>query len=344
MAPSLIEQPQLHNGFHERSIHNMSKPAVARFVANGWDDLPPSRWSSKIHPLEPEVTREVDEYFLQHWPFKTDKDRKKFVAAGFSRVTCLYFPAAKDDRIAFASKLLTILFLIDDLLEDMSFEDGSAYNNKLMPIARGDVLPDRTVPVEWMMYDLWEEMRAKDKILADQILEPTFTFMRAQTDKSRLTISELGHYLTYREKDVGKALLCALMRFAMELHLNAEEIASAVPIEQNCAKHLSVVNDILSWDKEYIQFHTGHPEGSAICSAIQVLATETCLPYSACKRVLWVLCREWEKQHEKLVAQRLGDATSPASESLRTYIKGLEYQMSGNEYWSLTTLRYNSPN
>lgn len=87
----------------------------------------------------------------------------------------------------------------------MSFEDGSAYNENLIPIARGDVLPDRTKPEEWIMYDLWEGMRAHDKELADGILEPTFTFMRAQTDKARLTITEMGHYLVYREKDVGKA-------------------------------------------------------------------------------------------------------------------------------------------
>lgn len=48
-------------------------------------------------------------------------------------------------------------------------------------------------------------MRAHDKELADEVLEPTFTFMRAQTDRVRLQITELGRYLEYREKDVGKA-------------------------------------------------------------------------------------------------------------------------------------------
>lgn len=48
-------------------------------------------------------------------------------------------------------------------------------------------------------------MRAHDKYLADEVLEPVFTFMRAQTDKARLKINELGQYLEYREKDVGKA-------------------------------------------------------------------------------------------------------------------------------------------
>jgi aristolochene synthase len=114
----------------------------------------------------------------------------------------------------------------------MSLEEGEAYNARLMPLMRGDQLPSRKellsgcphmpaqitailkltsmseigdVPVDFIMYDLWEEMRAASPVLADGILEPTFTFMRAQTDKARLLIKELGHYLVYRERDVGKA-------------------------------------------------------------------------------------------------------------------------------------------
>lgn len=87
----------------------------------------------------------------------------------------------------------------------MSFEEGEAYNASLMPLCRGDVQPDRTVPVQWMMYDLWEEMRECDKVLADQTLEPVFVFMRAQTSKERLSVKGLGPYLHYRQGDVGQA-------------------------------------------------------------------------------------------------------------------------------------------
>lgn len=48
-------------------------------------------------------------------------------------------------------------------------------------------------------------MRKENLELADSILEPVFVFMRAQTDKSRMTIDELGNYLQYRERDVGSA-------------------------------------------------------------------------------------------------------------------------------------------
>lgn len=81
----------------------------------------------------------------------------------------------------------------------MSLADGERYNAHLMPLMRGDVLPDRSVPVEYIMYNLWESMRAHDSEMADEILEPVFEFMRAQTDKA-----STKEYLEYRERDVGK--------------------------------------------------------------------------------------------------------------------------------------------
>ncbi len=47
-------------------------------------------------------------------------------------------------------------------------------------------------------------MRGHDEALANAVLEPTFTFMRAQTDKARLNMSGFGPYFEYREKDVGQ--------------------------------------------------------------------------------------------------------------------------------------------
>lgn len=87
----------------------------------------------------------------------------------------------------------------------MSLEEGEAYNKRLMDIARGDVLPDRTIAAEYIFYDLWESMRAHDLKMANEVLEPVFVFMRAQTDPTRLKPMNLDEYLQYRERDVGKA-------------------------------------------------------------------------------------------------------------------------------------------
>jgi hypothetical protein len=48
---------------------------------------------------------------------------------------------------------------------------GSAYNKRLMSTFRTDVHPDRRIPVEFIAYDLVEEMRACDHDLANGILD-----------------------------------------------------------------------------------------------------------------------------------------------------------------------------
>ncbi|KAF0316844.1 aristolochene synthase [Colletotrichum asianum] len=95
--------------------------------------IPLSAWAPICHPLVDPVTVEVDAWFLDSWPFPDDKARQKFLAAELSR----------NDRIAFACCLLAILFLIDDVLEYMYLEEGESYNEKLMPLARGNAQPDR---------------------------------------------------------------------------------------------------------------------------------------------------------------------------------------------------------
>jgi aristolochene synthase len=87
----------------------------------------------------------------------------------------------------------------------MSLEEGEAYNARLMPLMRGERLPDRSIPVEYITYDLWESMRAHDREMAEDIVEPVIVFMKAQTDSTRMKPLGLGEYLEYRERDVGKA-------------------------------------------------------------------------------------------------------------------------------------------
>jgi len=138
------------------------------------------------------------------------------------------------------------------------------------------------------------------------------------------------------------SLLSALMRFSMDLHLTPAELATVVPLERNCAKHISIVNDIYSWEKELLASQTGHSEGSALCSAVQVVSQGGKISVEASKRVLWTFAREWEFQHELLAAERFNHLDG-CSQGIKDYIKGLEYQMSGNELWSKTTLRYKTP-
>ena len=103
------------------SIHNAKTSSSTKaFLRN---EVPQTIFQAQIHKREQEVTTEVNDYFLKHWPFENERARKKFVAVGFSRVTCYYLPLALDDRIALACRLITLLFLIDGMLSPVLSHD-----------------------------------------------------------------------------------------------------------------------------------------------------------------------------------------------------------------------------
>ena len=131
------------------------------------------------------------------------------------------------------------------------------------------------------------------------------------------------------------SLLSALMRFVMRLTLTPTESDSLRSIDLNCARHISVVNDIFSWEKELCKAHESGKEGSLLCSSVQVVSSECSVGIDASKRILWAMCREWELTHLQLVNQR-----KDSGEHVIRYCEGLTYQMSGNELWSRNTPRY----
>lgn len=108
-----LETPKAKPVGNESLFEPQDSTTVALPGKPGEWTIPLSKWSPRCHPNEEAVTHEVDEYFLMDWKFPNERGQKTFVNAGFSRVTCLYFPLAKDDRIHFACRLLTSLFLID---------------------------------------------------------------------------------------------------------------------------------------------------------------------------------------------------------------------------------------
>ncbi|KAI0182247.1 Aristolochene synthase from penicillium Roqueforti [Xylaria flabelliformis] len=304
-----------------------------------WGLTPPSKLKSLAHPSTKNISLEVNGFFLKHWPFPSELARKKFLRSDFSLATSYNCPHAKEDRLIHACKLITTVFLIDDILETMSLADGTAYNAKLVPVCRGEVLPNRNDAVEWILYDLFEEMRAKDKVLADECLEPTFEFLRSQTEDTRKHVSQLAPYLDYRYRDIGQTIISGLIKYCMELHLTAEEHELMIPLEKNSGKHLTIVNDIFSWEKEVKASKELHSEGAILCSSLKIVMDETGINVHGAKRLLWLLAREVELKQEDLQNEFL--ATYPScSGDPRRYMRELEYLMAGNEQWSKETVRY----
>ena len=64
----------------------------------------------------------------------------------------------------------------------------------------------------------------------------------------------------------------------MQLQPSPAELESVRPVERNCSKNISVVNDIYSFDKEVPAAKNAHKEGGALCSSVQIMATKATSP------------------------------------------------------------------
>lgn len=167
-------------------------------------ELRPTRVTAELHPRTQEIVDECHDFFLKNWPFKTETHKKRFCDEGYAWFNCILCPMGLDDRMVGVCKFLTTGFLIDDMLDRMSVEEGKAHNAIVIECCRGERLPDREKPAQWIMYDLFQEFRRIDKELSDMLLKYTIDFFTAQTDADRSNIKNLQGYFEYRHADLGK--------------------------------------------------------------------------------------------------------------------------------------------
>lgn len=73
----------------------------------------------QCHPRADAVCAELDSFFIQHWPFKSQEERNRFLNSQTNRFACWALPLADDDRLLDTVKVNTLLFLLDDVAEDM---------------------------------------------------------------------------------------------------------------------------------------------------------------------------------------------------------------------------------
>ena len=133
----------------------------------------------------------------------------------------------------------------------------------------------------------------------------------------------------------------------MDLHVSEANLESLKDIEESYSRLGICVNDIHSFEKEVRAYAKHKSEGAKVLNMVQMQALETGVSYACAKRILWVLCREWELQHIELIQQREmqlnlegQEGKGEKNEDLRLYLKALEYTISGNEKWSEYTKRY----
>ncbi|KAL8864572.1 MAG: hypothetical protein Q9198_009780, partial [Flavoplaca austrocitrina] len=231
-----------------------------------------TRFATRCHPDANAICEELDAFFAQHWPWSDQKAREDFLKADLNRWTCWVYPLARSDRIFDIAKLITALFLLDDVAEETSFEDGKALYKRIISIAQGKVQPDRNKPIEWITYDVWAGMRSVDEALTESLFQNVLLCVRAQVDEARNRCTGMRALLDQRYKESGAGLVAAAMAYAMDLHLTPAELASISHIEDSYSKLAIIVNDIESYEKEIRSFERNQAEGGKTLNMVQMQA------------------------------------------------------------------------
>lgn len=85
----------------------------------------------------------------------------------------------------------------------MSLKEGATLIERIIGIVKGTITPNKEVPAEYMMKEVWDNLASIDTVLTDQMKEPAIVFWRSQVAAERLAPKTLRTYLRYREDDIA---------------------------------------------------------------------------------------------------------------------------------------------
>jgi aristolochene synthase len=88
-------------------------------------EIPACQLEFKTHPLGwQKIQTQIEPYFGNNWNFASEKEKKGFLAIGFSRAFSRFFPLTLDDRIESTCKVFYLTLLIDGWFLERKFETG----------------------------------------------------------------------------------------------------------------------------------------------------------------------------------------------------------------------------
>ena len=90
-----------------------------------------------------------------------------------------------------------------DAAENMTLQDGKAFYQRLILLAKGKALPNREDPYEWITYDTFATMRAVNEAQTEAVLQDAILCVTAQVDDARNHCVGMGALLKQRYKEGG---------------------------------------------------------------------------------------------------------------------------------------------
>jgi len=183
------------------------------------------------------------------------------------------------------------------------------------------------------------------------ILTTYLAMLACHCDPSRGSAVTLRDYLIFREVDVGMPICRELLYWTDDLTLTATETELLAPLERIANYHVSIMNDVFSFEREWDAAQT-LGQGAVLVNGVRILADEMGVSVGAAKRLCFALARAWEVEFLEMAEGVLNslnngsgsdgvkDEEEATTTRLARAIKGIERRMTGAEGFSWRTSRY----
>ena len=90
-----------------------------------------------------------------------------------------------------------------DAVEKKNLIEGKTFYTRLIAIARGKILPNRSDAIEWITYDLFTSMRARDEEITEEVLQGAIMCLSGQVDEARMKCADMSALIRHRVKEGG---------------------------------------------------------------------------------------------------------------------------------------------
>ncbi|OJJ42824.1 hypothetical protein ASPZODRAFT_155078 [Penicilliopsis zonata CBS 506.65] len=201
-------------------------------------------------------------------------------------------------------------------------------------LAQSMLLMESPSPLDLYARNVLQE----DSVIGKEHLESTLAWLQ-HTQRHRknpvTSFDSLRSYLNFRSEDIGMEFVLSMISFACGVHLSFIERAQLGKVIVLCSDHLSLVNDVYSFDKEYRAFREA---GFDLINAVQIIRSLLSVDIPRAKQVAVNTIQDIEVEIHAEV-KRLEDS-SILTRSQQVFLDMLICCIAGHTFYSATAIRF----
>ncbi|GKZ17512.1 hypothetical protein AbraCBS73388_009183 [Aspergillus brasiliensis] len=266
----------------------------------------------------------------------TDKRslKERELIATAVKSTAYMFPDASPIRAGMIAQSMLLIFLHDDVVEESPVHAGSTITDALLAPWIGT----KDESAQHPLHNFLKAVIDEDPILGKGLLDGAFAWIKHTKGYQSIpptVFDSLRNYLDYRSVDIGRELLLAQAAFACNVHLSEPEIKVFDRLISLYSDHISLTNDLYSFDKEYGDHcRTGAVLINAVDVVRKVHRVSEFIAKQLVRESILEVETEFSEEYRKL------HLSGKLSGNQQRFVEALTLCLVGHIFYSATSGRY----